>query len=328
MRTIFSAHETSLARSNLYTLLSQLYLRGLTPDLLPFAQSLPELAVHLPATFIAEESAAQHHHIFGFSIFPYESIFLGDGGSLGGPMTEAVQQTYARLGYTAEATAVSPDHLSAELGLLAFLAGAEADAWQDGQNALAQRMQREQLRFLEEHLLRWLVPCMAAVMQQKNPFFGAVALLTVEVVDDHYRVRQPVTQPSLAWTLPTPPNLLQDEKTNLRDIAAYLTMPAYCGGFLSRDDIERMGREQRLPRGFGGRTQMLLNLLRSAAQYEGVAHLLDALRAVVTAWTDAYATLAADAPGLAPFIQPWQEQTHRTLALFNQMKNLVHRQAE
>ena len=65
---------------------------------------------------------------------------------------------------------------------------------------------------------------------------------------------------------PSPHELrLEDSETSVRDIAEYLTSPASCGMFLSRAVITRAAKWARLPHGFGGRGQMMVTVLRSAA---------------------------------------------------------------
>ena len=326
---ILSPHEMALARSNLYSLLSQLYLHGLTPDLLPFTREIPELAAQIPAAYVPAEAAAAHQTLFGLNVFPYESIFLDASGMLGGLMTDAVQQTYAGFGYTPDTAAASPDHLGVELGALAFLCGAEADAQQDGLAQTAQQMQEKQRRFLAQHLLRWLLPCAVTICRQKQPFFQMLTTLAVDLVASHYAelttakpaaTTQPSSHtPSPPSNLPAPPAILDDEKTGLKDIATYLTTPRDSGLFLSRDDVGTLGRQQRLPRGFGGRVQMLVNVMRSAAQYDGLPTLLAALQAINHEASRTYATYYDTLPALIPFIEPWQARAATTADVLTQI---------
>ena len=91
--------EEALARSRLYSLFRALYSNGVTGDLLPIIQAVPELAVHLPTPVDEDSLAAAHQTLFGFNLFPYESIFLSSTGELGGEDSEAVSMAYRAVGY-------------------------------------------------------------------------------------------------------------------------------------------------------------------------------------------------------------------------------------
>jgi hypothetical protein len=56
-------------------------------------------------------------------------------------------------------------------------------------------------------------------------------------------------------------------------IAAALTTPAITGLVITRDDITLLGRSYKVPRGFGQRTLLVLNLLRNAAGLDELDHI-------------------------------------------------------
>ena len=92
----------------------------------------------------------------------------------------------------------------------------------------------------------------------------------------------------------------------------YLLLPALSGIYLSRDDIGQLGRQFDLPRGFGSREMMLLNLLRTAVQYDALPSLLTALQETCRNWQTNYQTLISQYPKAALFIQPWQARAAAT----------------
>lgn len=273
------------ARSRSYRLLGRLYLRGLSTETLPVVRTIPALVQALPGDLDEDELAAAHQHLFGFNVFPFESLFLDSAGLLGGPVTMAVQGRYEQVGFVPAADSASIDHVGLELALLAFLAGAEADAWADGLTDTAQAIDARQRTFLADHLLRWLAPLTVAVRAQEQPFYAAVADLALDLALDQ------LNGPLPDFDLPAAPHLLEDERTGLKEIATFLLTPPHSGVYLSRDDIGRLGRRQRLPRGFGDRRSMLLNLLRAAVTYERLPALLVDMQALVSDWHSAYATV-------------------------------------
>ncbi|MCB0064297.1 MAG: molecular chaperone TorD family protein [Caldilineaceae bacterium] len=326
----------ALARGRLYELCRQLYLEGVTVETAAVVKALPDFAAYLfpdqheTVDNVLERTAATHQELFGFNLFSYESMFLENAGLLNGEGSDAVAAAYRAFGYAPTMRAGAPDHLGEELGALAHLCTAEADAWEDGNRAIAQRMQREERQFLQTHLLRWLYPCVTAIQRHEDPFFAYVATVTAELTAAHYAAlvavvptETPVARP--VWALPAPPTLLQDARTSLKDIAHFLITPVYSGIFLSRASINRLGRTQRLPRGFGSREQMLTNLLRTAAQYELLSALLGDLVQEFHLWQQTYQNVLTANAHLAEFVKPWLTRAGATVELLAEMdKTLMH----
>lgn len=308
--------ENAQARSKLYWLLGQLYQSGVTAELLPILAAIDELSAMLPKNQELSEFAASHQQIFGFALFAHESIFLDSSGMLGGPVAESVASRYAQLGYQTNLSPADCDQVGAELMAISFLCQAEAEAWIDGVTPQAQRMQQTQARFMEEHLLCWAVPCLWAIQREDDPFYNAAAEITWDLINDHFtEISSGLAQP---FALPEPPDLLADDKTSLRDIAEYLMTPCFSGHFISRTTIGRIGRELQLPRGFTDRTTMLVNLMQSAAQYDGAIVLMDALITEFQAAQKHYQSVLSDATHFA--LQPWIERTTQTVNLLTTIK--------
>jgi len=312
-----SQSQMALARSRSYALFGRLFLSGLMPDELPYVRAIPELAGTLPETVNEDEAAADYQHLFGFNVFPHESIFLDPAGLLGGPVSESVLQSYTRAGYNAGMSSDNADHIGHELNCLAFLCGAEAGAWEDDRPDVARRMVVLQGEFLDQHLLDWLPALVLAIGQQKLPFYSALAALVLDLATSHRA--DPDQGPADDIILPEPPDPLADEQAGLRDIVAYLLTPAYSGIYLARDDIGRLARQQTLPRGFGGRRLMLQNLLRSAANYDTLELLLQDLSELIKGWETAYGDMATD-PVLKPFVGAWRTRASGTLTMLGAMR--------
>ncbi|MCA9932020.1 MAG: molecular chaperone TorD family protein [Anaerolineales bacterium] len=308
--------QTAQARHYAYALFGRLFLEGETAVLRPFLAPIPELAAVLTDPFDADETAAAHYHLFQLNLFPYESIFLGTDGLLGGPVTDAVLSQYEQSGFHVDTSATSPDHIGYELAFLSFLCGAEADAWEDGLGETAVLMQQRQHMFLQRHLLRWLPPLAQAIRSQEQPLYTALADLTVNFVADH--AAQSTAQPS--FTLPALPDLLNNDKTGLKEIANYLTTPAYSGVFLSHDRISLIARQHQLPRGFGNRVQMITNLMRTAVQYNTLPTLLQTIQQQIIEQETAYRQIGTTHPHLAVFITPWQMRLQATQNMLQTMQ--------
>ena len=322
LRTL-SAAERALALGRMYTLLGQIYRYGLTANLLPLVQEIDLLAEVMPTPIDLSQAAAAHQTLFGFNVFPFESAFLEAEGMLGGAIADGVLQSYRRIGYSSSPDAVGADQLGEELMALAHLCLAESDAWLEERAGIARRMQSEQRRFLQQHILRWIFPCTLAVDAQENLFYSTVASLTVDLLASHIADLTDAKASSTQFSLPTTPNILADEKTSLADIVNLLLTPSLSGLFLSRDLLQKWGRRYRLPSGFGGRKLLLNNLIRSAIQFDAVDLLLDTLSKSVTGAISGYGAYQQEMPMLAPFIEPWRLRCKSTLQLLEQIKEQV-----
>jgi hypothetical protein len=271
--------------------------------------------------------AAEHQTLFGFNVFPYESIFIDESGLLGGAATDAALASYQQAGFAFGDNSASADHIGHELAALAHLCGAEADAWEDNLPIVAERMQNLQRDFLHKHVLRWILPFVLAVRGQERPFYAALVELTLTFIENHAAgIGIPAAQ-SESFGNSNSRNmrfdLLKNEKTSLKDIAEFLTTPPHSGIFLSRDDVGRLARRQDLPRGFGDRTQMLTNLMRSASQYDVMPALLADLENVVAQWVEGYGRFAQN-PTLAPYARQWQSRAAHSRQLLQE----IHLQIE
>lgn len=308
-----SAGQKALARSRTYGLFGRFYLEGLTEDTLGLARAIPELAATLQKNIDFDELAADYQHLFGFNLYPYQSLFLDSSGLLGGEITAGVLIAYEEAGFDVGVSSESADHIGHELRLLAYLCGWEAGATDSpGAGAIIAR----QRAFLEGHLLRWLPALVLAIRQGRMPFYASLAWLTLELAAEHWAS---LGHEPAVFELPEPPDLLADEQTGLKEIVAYLLTTVYSGLFLSRDDIGRLARELTVPRGFGGRGQLLLNLLRSAANYDALPAVLELLGEQVAAWITGYQEMTAR-PELRPFSGVWLARATRTAGLIGDME--------
>jgi putative dimethyl sulfoxide reductase chaperone len=308
-----AATEVALGRYHAYTLLGRLFLEGVTAETWPYVVQVLQLAVAVRegrqgGAVVPEEGA--HYGLFGLHIFPYESFFLGERGLLGGAVTAAVQGRYAEAGFAAGGDTTPADHTGHELAFLAFLCRAEAEA---GAEAQAVAGRRQEL-FLAEHLLRWLSPLVVALQRQSHRFYAALANLTWDLVADHYRALNAAATP--AFTLPAPRT---EPPNGLKEMANFLTTPAHSGLFLGREEVRLLARPLNLPTGFGGRRQMMQQLLEAAARYDSLSPLLHQLATLLDAWRDTYAQQSASDPHLAPFISPWQQRLEQTAQRLRQL---------
>lgn len=309
-------------RARAYALLAELCARGVQPGTREAARASPLVAAAL-ASYPDEQPdlvAADHHHAFGWAVLGYEGVYLDREGTLGGPSAERIRAAYAARGFVPDPAGEEPEHLVTELRALAFLCGAEADAHQDGLAQVAARMRGLARQLLDEHLLRWLPLWAGAVRRLELAFPTALADQLEDLVLPH---RESLGAPwPEAFSLPSASLDLDDAETGLGEIAATLATPASSGLCLSREDLTRLGRGARVPRGFGDRGLILEQLLRTAARYEALPAVIDGLDAFAARWEDELCPTGRyrDRTWLAPLLLPWRDRVAGTRRLLARLR--------
>lgn len=304
-----------------YRFLQLIFLHGVTPitwSVVREAGLWPQGGEE-PPDF--DETAAAHHHLFGFNLFPHAALYLEEDGLIGGSTADATIRLLSDLGVPNPPAGVTADHVAVYLGALGFLCGAEADAVEDKRTQIAAQLRDRQQRLLQEGVSPWIWPFLTGVTLQKDTFFQQIGRLTADLLGEH------IATPA-APRAPAPPkaaaaDLLANDATTVRDIAQFLLTPIHSGWFLTHEALTEFGRALDVPRGFGGREQTLVNLLRTAGQYQQVPELLDLMTAHLTRWADQYAGLTGSHPAIAADVEFWEQRLAQTHLLIRKMRPLI-----
>ncbi len=284
--------ESARFNSRAYHLFSQVMLNGMTKDILPIINTLPELSEIEPQA--VDDWKADHYALFNMNVFPYETVFLTEDGLLGGELSESVARAYYEGDFRTE-DGETADHIGNELAFMAFLCSVEADAREDDVIQAIYYMTHLQRQFLDKHLLCWLPSLVLAIHQQGDERFSVIADLTLDLTLTHRQsLGDDSMHPTQPLTLPPAPNILDNENTGLSDIAEFLLTPVYSGFYLSRDDITRIGKQFQLPRGFGKRHQMLTKLLNTAIEHATIDDLMESLQVDINIARDFYSQRVSD----------------------------------
>ncbi len=123
---------------------------------------------------------AEHTEIFVLELAPEASIYLTPGAHLGGDPQDRLEGFYGALGIGVVA---DPMSLSSQLGFLASLIDAIADAREDSTKRAA--LDRVRAAFLFEHLLVW-VPVYVSVAERLAPALASWASALLEVLEIQY----------------------------------------------------------------------------------------------------------------------------------------------
>ena len=198
--------STTALREDIYRLLAACYysptsalldenccaaLAALLPVLAPSAALHADEAAKLSVGQPVEKLAVEHARLFigPFHLVapPYGSYYLDDKTVMG-DSTAAVEAFYNSCGlHLAEDFHELPDHMTAELEFMSYLAFVQRQAEAAGNSAESGRVAGLQREFLARFLMPWLEPFAAAVSGDgESPLYGAIARCTAAFIEaDH-----------------------------------------------------------------------------------------------------------------------------------------------
>ena len=303
--------DAARARGRAYAILARLLVRGLDETTLGSLRELGGwLLEGLGETIDLDELAAEHHAVVHLNVFPYAGVFL-DPSARAGAKDELVREHFEGVGFRPRLDELAADQLGVMVGFLAWVSSARAEALEDGHDQLAARLDYAAAGFLDECVLSWLPVLVVASEELARVFWPGVLRAVLELAADH---RRSMSRPRGGGPrLVELGDWLADERTGLRRIAEHLLCPAESGVFLTRADVEALARGRELPRGFGSRVIMLENLLRGAAELDGLPALIEDLDVLLARRERALADVA-EVLSLAPELAPWRQALQRTRA--------------
>ena len=187
-------------RSNIYGFLAAVYRQELTSELYQqmkdneFQEVLSSLGVKLNNGFfqnseqeLLENLAVEYTRLFvgpGKHISPHESVqHKKEGvqsGQLWGELTAEVKRIIesSGLAYKSEFTGM-PDHISVELEFMQNVVQRETQAWEAEDDETALLCLKNEKKFVDEHLFRWIPEfCEKVIKTAESPFYREMARLT------------------------------------------------------------------------------------------------------------------------------------------------------
>lgn len=190
--------ETARSRSNVYHLLSGLYLREVIPEFLKtltgagILEAFDGLGVDMRSILCAEdeglikELAEEYAALFVVpgGLPPYESVRLK--GLLSQAPAWEVEEFYRKCGLVVrEDLRFLPDHLGMELEFMGYLAGREAEALlKEDQNSAAE-WRRFQYDFFHNHLEKWAFAFLQDIGRYAfHPFYKSIGALASRFLEE------------------------------------------------------------------------------------------------------------------------------------------------
>jgi len=192
-------------RSTLYGFLAAIYRQEVSSDLLQqikdprFLGVLSNLGIELrngflkkPEKELLEDLAVEYAYLFlgpGKHISPHESVHHktegAQSGQLWGESTAEVKKIIESSGleYKTEYTGL-PDHISVELEFMQQITLREEQAWQDDDKETALLCLKNEKKFVDEHLFRWVPDFCEKVIETADwPFYREMARLTRSFIE-------------------------------------------------------------------------------------------------------------------------------------------------
>lgn len=191
--TVIDPVVVAESRSNVYRLLSVLYLKEVTPEFLAILKSkkfigpLNDLGVDIEKVLcdVSEEklvdTLAQEYaalFIVPGGIPPYESVRLK--GLLCQEPAWQVKEFYKSYGLNVkEDSKIFPDHLGMELEFMAYLTDKESKAWKDNDEKALTKWCNLQKDFFSNHLDKWVFGFLGDLDRCAfHPFYQEVSKVT------------------------------------------------------------------------------------------------------------------------------------------------------
>ncbi|MCB1054104.1 MAG: molecular chaperone TorD family protein [Acidobacteria bacterium] len=198
--------------------------------------------------------ATAHAALFTFELYPYASVYLGAEGQLGGEARDRIAGFWRALGLEPP---TEPDHLATLLALQASLAELEEHT----AGSARERWRHARRAHLEEHLLSWLPPYLARMLELGDPSYRRWAELLGETLAVETRALGGTEEPPQSLHLRTAPPLRDPRTEGGQSLLEDLLTPVRSGLILTRTDLARAARELGLGLRQGERRYVLQALL-------------------------------------------------------------------
>lgn len=190
--------DTAKSRSSVYSLLSTLYIREVTPEILSFLKGneisaileglgmdISSIVKNNPGKELLNELSEEYAALFIVpgGIKPYESVRLK--GLLCQEPAWEVEEFYKKCGLIVrEDSTLLPDHLGMELLFIGYLAGKEAEAWDNNDDETAAKWLDYENDFFETHINRWVLDFLRDMERLSfHPFYEGLSQLTLRFIE-------------------------------------------------------------------------------------------------------------------------------------------------
>jgi TorA maturation chaperone TorD len=299
-----------VAISRSLDLIADAFESGLTADM---RARLTGAGVHLPGTRAYgsdDEERARHHTVLGYAVLPYGGMFLSDDGLIGGASERAVCDSLARAGLAPESVGATPEHIAGVSRAVARLV--------ERPGAI-----HEAAVLIASHILAWVPAFVHALRRQGADDYAGLGDVLIELFLMTAAGDLESAEEEWVSSWPEPGDKLpptQDDDAGIREVANYLCTHSLTGVYVGREVVGRVSKKLGTPRGFGSAGLMLGNLLRSAAHFEVLPGLVQALTDEAESYRAMWQSRASTSPALARWSGLWEGRVDRTIQVYHTLE--------
>lgn len=250
-----------------------------------------------------DDIASEHYSTFGMTVFPFGHYYISEGRNFAGDHDDDVIALYDQeeFHYNDLSYGLGPTHLGTQLKFLQYCINSEKEH-------LARA-------FMGNQILSWIHSLNISLSETSGSLFPHLVNYIESTVlkywhdlngqdhldEIHFYLRD----------FDFKADLLDNEKTSLKDIGEALMTPAYVGVFMSKPTLLNFASKIEIPSGFGTRIMMIETIFKEAVNYEKMPQLLSMFEAYFNHWESAYSDYA-----VKPVAKLWIEH-------IQQGKNIV-----
>ncbi len=247
------------------------------------------------ASLTNDDIASEHYSTFGMTVFPFGHYYTSTGRNYAGDNDGEILRLYKEEAFDFETLSLGmgPTHLGTQLKFLQY--------------TIDQGRPHLTREFLTNHVLNWIHSLNISLGETNGHIFPKLIkhiesdltslwqdLNGTEHLDEfHFQLQD----------FDYKKDLLENEKTSLKDIGEMLMTPALCGVFISKPTLTQFASQLEIPTGFGSRVMMTETIFKEAVNYEKIEKLFSMLEAYFTHWEKSY----EDYP-VTPVAEVWKSR--------------------
>jgi hypothetical protein len=254
-----------------------------------------------------DDLASEHYSTFGMTVFPYGHYYTSSGRNFGGDHDDAIISYYLtkNFDYNNASYGLGPNHLGTQLKFI---------------KCLLEKNELHATRyFVANFVLNWIHGLSTSLNEMNGVIFRKlVKFVEKECIELWKGLNGPDHMDEIEFALigfDYKKDLLENEKTSLKDIGETLMTPALCGGFISKPTLMNFAHKLDIPTGFGSRVMMMETIFKEAINYEKIDSLLSMFDSYLSHWESSYGEFEIE-----PISKVWTDRIHQAKSIVNELR--------
>ena len=206
-----------------------------------------------------DDLASEHYATFGMTVFPFGHYYTSEGRNFAGDDDFHLIKLYQKNGFDYESISygMGATHLGTMLHFVQF--------------TIDNNLPHLRREFIANQLLTWVKTFTLSLEELDSFFRPIVNEIEQKLISEWQSLNGPQHLDEISFKLPDFDifkDLLEVEKTSLKDIGEYFITPARSGFFLSKPTLINFAQKLNIPIGFGNRSLIVGDIMREASNYE------------------------------------------------------------